>query len=308
MGPDTVPGQRLQKIGHANVLVECFRRPLDGRAMRATTRGSGGGRQLVVDKTLRWNSGRQAQNIRWKEAEAKRMKYENTQWRRKLILDTVARSRGFMLLGEEERVRRFGTSSTVFVTVPGDTSSLERTASHTRTKASTSAKVATRKINGGRIRGMKVLAYMNTARWNTMSTADREEAVQCPCRGGTQHVEHVMSECEYMLPHLDEMIQTVGEALQSEQEAAQSRWLQAQNVGEKVAVAVGMDVTRLSPEALREVAASLKLLVRRTERELRMLNTVGESWPVDALEVWAPEGEGPQIEFDEFDGALATGG
>ena len=150
---------------------------------------------------------------------------------------------------------------------------------------------------------MKVLAYMNTARWNAMGTANREEAVQCPCGGGMQQVEHVMSECEYMMPHLDEMIQTVDEALQSEQEAVQSRWLQARNVGEKVAVAVGMDVERLSPEALREVAVSLKLLVRRVEGGLRMLNTVGESWPVDALEVWAPEGMGPQIELD--DGGVA---
>ena len=155
---------------------------------------------------------------------------------------------------------------------------------------------------------MKVLAYMNTARWNAMSTADRGEAVRCPCGGGMQHVEHVMSECEYTLPHLDEMIQTVGEALQSEREDAQSSWLRAQNVGEKVAVAVGMDTTQLSPEALREVAVALKLLVRKTERELRMLNTVGESWPVDALEVWAPEGDGPQIELVGEGSALATGG
>ena len=69
----------------------------------------------------------------------------------------------------------------------------------------------------------RTLAYMNTARWNAISTADREGAVRCPCGGGMQHVEHVMSECEHTLPHLDEMIQTVGEALQSEREDAQSQ-------------------------------------------------------------------------------------
>ena len=47
---------------------------------------------------------------------------------------------------------------------------------------------------------MKVLAHMNTARWNNMNTADREEAVQCPCQGGIQNVDHMMSgECDYMV-------------------------------------------------------------------------------------------------------------
>ena len=41
----------------------------------------------------------------------------------------------------------------------------------------TSAKAAARKIRGGRVRVMKVLAYMNAARWSSMSTSDREEAV-----------------------------------------------------------------------------------------------------------------------------------
>ena len=43
--------------------------------------------------------------------------------------------------------------------------------SHTSTKVSTGAKLAARKIRGGRFRGMNVLAHMNTAKWNSMNTA-----------------------------------------------------------------------------------------------------------------------------------------
>ena len=112
---------------------------------------------------------------------------------------------------------------------------LERTISHTSTRVSTSAKVAARKIRGGRVRGMKVLAHMNTPRWSSMSTTDREEATQCPCECGMQNVEHVVSECEYTVVYLDEMVDTVDYALQSEPEAAQRKWLGARNMGEKVA-------------------------------------------------------------------------
>jgi hypothetical protein len=45
------------------------------------------------------------------------------------------------------------------------------------------------------------------------------------------------------------------------------------------------------------VAASLKLLVRRAEQALRTVNKAGESWPVDSLAVWAPDGDGPQMEL-----------
>ena len=96
-----------------------------------------------------------------------------------------------------DRVKKFGTSSTAFMTVSEAKRGLERTISHTSAKVSTSAKVAARKIRGGRVRGMKVLAHMNTARWGSMSTADREEATQCPCECGMQNAEHVMSECDY---------------------------------------------------------------------------------------------------------------
>ena len=53
----------------------------------------------------------------------------------------------------------------------------------------------------------------SSTRWNSMSTADREEAVQCPCECGIKNVEHVMSECEYMVVYLDEMIDTIDYAL-----------------------------------------------------------------------------------------------
>ena len=68
---------------------------------------------------------------------------------------------------------------------------------------------------------MKVLAHMNTARWNSMSTADREEATQCRCQRGMQNVEHVVSECDYMVTYLDEMVDTVDGALRSESETVQ---------------------------------------------------------------------------------------
>ena len=146
-----------------------------------------------------------------------------------------------------------------------------------------SAKVAARKIRGGRIRGMKVLAHMNTARWNSMNTADREEATQCPCQGGMQNVEHVVSECDYMVTYLDEMVDTVDtvdSALRSESGIVRVKWMEARNMGEKVAAVVGTDMRRVSPDALSEVATGLKLLVRRAEKALRTVNKAGESWPV----------------------------
>ena len=41
-------------------------------------------------------------------------------------------------------------------------------------------------------------------------------AIWCPCECVIQNVEHVMSECEYMVVYLDEMIDTVDYALQSD--------------------------------------------------------------------------------------------
>ena len=297
MGPDTAPAKRLQKVGRSNVLVDCFMRVLSGKIPENTPGNKGGGRQLAVSKALQWNSGRETLKVRWKEAESRRMGYENLQWRRRLITDTVTKARGELSLDWADRVRKFGTSSTAFMTVSEAKRGLERTISHTSTRVSTSAKVAARKIRGGRIRGMKVLAHMNTARWGNMSTADREEATQCPCECGMQNVEHVMSECDYMVDYLDEMVGTVDDALCSEPEAAQNKWMAARNMGEKVAAIVGMETRGVSPDALSEVAAGLKLLVRRAEAALRTVNKAGESWPMDSLAVWAPEDGGPQLEL-----------
>ena len=92
MGPDTAPAKRLEKVGNSNVLVDCFMRALKGRIPENTVGNKGGGRQLAVSKALQWNTGRESQKIKWKEAESKRMKYENLQWKRKLISDTVTKA------------------------------------------------------------------------------------------------------------------------------------------------------------------------------------------------------------------------
>ena len=131
-----------------------------------------------------------------------------------------------------------------------------------------------------------------------MNTADREEAIQCPCQCGIQNVEHVLTgECGYVVTYIDEMIDTVDHALCSETEAAQSRWMVARNVEEKVVAIVGMETRGMSPDTLGEVASALKLLVRRAEAALRTVNKAGESWPMDNLAVWAPDSEGPQMEL-----------
>ena len=47
MGPDTAPTRRLQKVGHSNVLVDCFMKILKGRIPENTAGNRGGGRQLL---------------------------------------------------------------------------------------------------------------------------------------------------------------------------------------------------------------------------------------------------------------------
>ena len=64
---------------------------------------------------------------------------------------------------------------------------------------------------------------MNTATWNTMGRPARGQAIQCPCEGDIQDVKHVVTECSYMVQHMDEMKITVGETLQSEQDEAAQR-------------------------------------------------------------------------------------
>ena len=209
----------------------------------------------------------------------------------------MTKARGELSLDWADRVRKFGPSSTAFMTISGAKRGLERTISHTSTRVGTSAKVAARKVRGRRVRGMKVLAHMDTARWGNMSTADREGATQCPCGCGMQNVEHAMSECGYMVGHLGGMVGTVDDALCSEPEAAQNKWMAARNMGEEVAAIVGVEARGVSPGALGGVAAGLKLLVRRAETALRTVGKAGESWPMDSLAVWAPEDGGPQLEL-----------
>ena len=124
--------------------------------------GLGEGRQLAVSKSLRWNSNRsrESQKIKWKEAESRHMGYENLQWRRRLIADTVEKARECSLMNKTDRIKKFCSSSTVFMAVSKGKRGLDQTISHTSTRVSTGAKVAARKIRGGRIRGMKVLAHI----------------------------------------------------------------------------------------------------------------------------------------------------
>ena len=91
------------------------------------------------------------------------------------------------MLSTHNRIKKFGSRSTIFLIVSESRRGLKRTLSHTSTRVGTGAKIAVRKLRGGRIRGMKVLAcahnVMNTARWDNMDRADREQAAQCPCEG-----------------------------------------------------------------------------------------------------------------------------
>ena len=70
-------------------------------------------------------------------------------------------------------------------------------------------------------------------------------------------------------------------------------------MSEKVAAIVGTQMRGVSPDALGEVATSLKLLVRRAKQALRNVNKADESSPVDSLAVWAPDGGGPQVELQD---------
>ena len=60
MGLNTTLARRLQKVGNANVLVDCFMKALTERIPENTAGNKGGGRQLAVRKVLQWNTGREA--------------------------------------------------------------------------------------------------------------------------------------------------------------------------------------------------------------------------------------------------------
>ena len=142
MGPDTAPAQRLRKVGTSNVLVDCFMHTLAGVVPE-------GGRESVVSRSLRWNTGRESQKLKWKEVESGRVNCENLLWRRKLIQDAVGKADVMATHDLDIRIKKFGSSSTALMTVSESKRGLERTLSHTSTRASTSAKVAVRKIRGG---------------------------------------------------------------------------------------------------------------------------------------------------------------
>ena len=91
------------------------------------------------------------------------MRNENLRWRRELIMDVVNKAESNHMLTQKQRLENFGSGSTVFMQATRSARGLERTLSHMSTKVSTSTKLAARKVRGGRIRGMLVLAQMNTA-------------------------------------------------------------------------------------------------------------------------------------------------
>ena len=67
---------------------------------------------------------------------------------------------------------------------------------------------------------MELQVIVGTKKWQQMVTQQREEAVECACSNGTQNVEHVLANCEYMWDCIDGMIATVNGALQSEPDEA----------------------------------------------------------------------------------------
>ena len=266
-----------------------------GAVLEDTSVGVGAGRQMEVDKCLKGNVTSGILKTRWKEVESRRMGNECLQWRRRLIQDTVDENRRRYALSTADFIKKFGAGSTVFMSNTESRRGLERTISHTSTRVSTSAKVAARKIRGGRIRGMKVLAHMGTAGWNSMDRAGREQAVQCLCECGMQNVEHIMSNCGYMEEYVDGMIAAVGAALQSDTETERRKWEQAIGMKSKVAAVIHLETRGMTLEVLDVVASSVRKVVRRIESGLRTINQVGETWPVDGLGEWAPDvsGEGP---------------
>ena len=129
---------------------------------------------------------------------------EGTRYR---YCEFVTKAEGNHLLNQSQRTKNFGFGSTVFMQATVSTRGLERILSHISTKMSTSTKVAARKVRGGRVRGMLVLAHMNTARWQRMDSQQRHVAVQCPCGFEIQNVEHVLSRtCKYTEEWLGDMI------------------------------------------------------------------------------------------------------
>ena len=72
----------------------------------------------------------------------------------------------------------------------------------------------------------------------------------------------------------------VNEILQSEGESVQQCWLLAQNMEEKVAAVVNMDVRAVTPDALWELGLSVRALVGKVEARQSAVDTASETWPV----------------------------
>ena len=52
----------------------------------------------------------------------------------------------------------------------------------------------------------------------------------------------------------------------------------------------------MTREALGSISSNVKRMVAKIESRLRTVNHLGESWPVDTLEKWAPDvGGGEQL-------------
>ena len=88
------------------------------------------------------------------------------------------------------------------------------------------------------------------------------------------------------------MYLTVNEILQSEGEPIRQSWLLAQNMEEKVAAVVDMDVRAVTSDALWELELNVKTLVGKKEAILKAVNTASETWPA-SCEMWGPELVGP---------------
>ena len=76
---------------------------------------------------------------------------------------------------------------------------------------------------------------------------------------------------------LHHMYLTVNEMLQSQGEPVRQSWLLAQNMEEKVAAVVNMDVRAVTPDALLELGLSVKTLVGKVEAGLSDVNTASET-------------------------------
>ena len=105
-----------------------------------------GNRQAAVNKCLRWNSPREDQRVKWKEVEARLMGNDGLRWRRGLITEIMTKAQSNHLLSQSQRIQNFGSGSTVFMQDTVSARGLEHTLSHTRTKVSTSTKLAARKV------------------------------------------------------------------------------------------------------------------------------------------------------------------